>query len=73
MGLPWSGERTDMLRKMFAAGWSDREIAKALAVTPSAVIGKRYRLDLFRNRAQREREEESKSVQVRSDQCSRCN
>lgn len=48
---PWPQERTDRLRRMFAAGCRDEEIAQALQLTTRAVIGKRLRLGLKRYRS----------------------
>jgi len=48
MPIPWTSERTQLLLTMSRDGRSDAEIARALDVTSHAVIGKRYRLDLFR-------------------------
>jgi hypothetical protein len=48
MPIPWTEERTALLRKMFADGWSDEAIGLAVGCTAHAVIGKRNRLQLFR-------------------------
>lgn len=74
LNTPWPEERTKRLRRMFAAGQSDKEISLALGVSIRAVLGKRRRLGLLRmhkftndpletalRRVQRERDKEGQS------------
>jgi hypothetical protein len=43
----WTDEATDRLRRMVAAGCTDREIACAMQVTQRTITGKRQRLGII--------------------------
>lgn len=47
-GSLWPEEKTAKLRKMFANGASDPEMAEEFGTTTRAIIGKRKRLNLLR-------------------------
>lgn len=45
---PWPEERTERLKRLFAAGQTDQQIAQELGVSVRSVMGKRRRLKLLR-------------------------
>lgn len=49
--MAWTDEQEQRLRRMHGAGWSLDEMARALAMTKRAVLGKRQRLGLTVPRA----------------------
>jgi DNA-binding CsgD family transcriptional regulator len=51
MAARWPVARTAELRRLIAEGKDDKAIGVALGISARAVNGKRYRLDLVRNRS----------------------
>lgn len=60
---PWTGERVNLLKKLWAKGFSARQISDQMGdISRNAVIGKAHRLKLYRPSRQQEQSKRRRTM-----------